>query len=524
MSESVEILISADDQASKKMIDASINIEKSSRRVESILDSLKSPADKYNEQLVELAKLQKEGAITADQFAAAQSKIEAKLKGNGNAIKDVGGQAKTASGFVGMLASMTGNSELANFAGQTAKISDEVGKLSEVSKAGGAGALAFKMGLVGLVGTLAVGIGKALGDVIFQTEKFTRAMEDAKNTSKELNDALASMRQKEFANRKEDIELIRDPEAKRAAHKQLLEELDRDINAVTRNVSKSKKEVEEWAGKWKVTGERKASEQMAKDELETDRARLVALKAQRDEIIQITSVRAAENESIRQSNEAKGKSESYLENLRQEIEYLKATKEEQIALDAARNTTEEDRGEAQRLLEERDAIIAKAEAEKLLASERQKAADAEAREAERAKQQAEQQVQRIEDIKKSEMERLEIQRIEIEQGKEAAKIKELMNKGVDEESARKIAAEEAAIDKLRENAKGEDERDVLTGKTPEAQAVKASEGRLTTRGPGEKTNELLREANIMLAKLGKLDDIDRSLKNTQPAVNFVGVA
>jgi hypothetical protein len=75
MSESIEILISAEDQASKKMLDASANIEKGGKRVENILNSLKSPAEKYNEQLEELARLQKEGAISSDQFAQAQEKI-----------------------------------------------------------------------------------------------------------------------------------------------------------------------------------------------------------------------------------------------------------------------------------------------------------------------------------------------------------------------------------------------------------------------------------------------------------------
>jgi hypothetical protein len=531
MSESIEILISADDQASKKMVDASINIEQSSKRVESILGSLKSPAEKYGEQLEELSRLQNEGAISADQFAAAQEKINQKIQGGGNAFKEVGGKAKSATEFVGVLASLTGNSEIAGFAGQIAGMTDKVGQFSEVSKEGGAGAFAFKLGLVSLVGTIAVGVGKAIGDAIFQTKKFERAMEAAKEKSKELNDAMASMRQQEFSNRKEDIELIRDPEDKQAAQKQLLDELNRDISAVTANVNKSQREVEEWADAWPlITGERKAASAMATEELANDKARLAALKAQRDEMIQITSVRAAENEAIRQANEAKDKSESYLENLRLEVEYLRATKEEQIELDAARNTTIEDRGEAQRLLEERDAILAKAEAEKELERTQQQARDAETRAAEQAKQRAKQQIQKIEDLKKSEMERLELQRIEIEQGKEAAKVKELMNQGLDEESARKIAAEEAAIEKLKETQTKQLSTNSSGGGDSKLQAF---ESRLLTRGPGDRRKdpsalleELISETKAVKEATEATASEVAEIKNNQlanPQLQVVGV-
>lgn len=552
MSESIEILISAEDQASKKMLDASANIEKGGKRVENILNSLKSPAEKYSEQLEELARLQQEGAISSDQFAQAQEKINQKIQGNANAFKEVGGKAKSATEFVGVLASLTGNSELAGYAGQLAGVTEKVGAFSEVAKEGGVGATAFKLGLVGLVGTVAMGLGKALGDWAFDTKKLAEEMEAAKVKAKELSAALIAMNSAFIAERREDIELIRDPDAKKAAYAELLDTLNRDLAAVEGNVRAGEKAVKEWSEAWQITGERKAAAEMAAADLANDKERLAELTKQRNELMKITSERAEQNRLLAEENAAKDSSEAYLQSLREEVELLKATKEERLAIEAARNTTEEDRGEAERLLKERDAILAKQEAERQLEAERKaaeadkaraaqeaiKAAEREAKikqdalkkqiaDAEAAKQkeadrrQAE--INRVEDIKKAEMQRLELQRIEIEQGKEAAKVKALMNQGVDEASAKRIAAEEAAIEKLKQNAKGEGEKEVIGGGDTGPQSINASQGRLTTRGPGEKTNELLREANNKLAKLNKLDDIDRNLKGGRPAVNFVGV-
>jgi hypothetical protein len=492
MSESVEILISADDQASKKFVDASANIEKSSKRVESILNSLKDPADRYNEQLEELARLQKEGAISSDQFNAAQAKLTEKIKGNGNAFKEMGGKAKSTTEFVGTLAALTGNSDLAGFAGQLAGITDKVGAFSDVAKGGGVGALAFKLGLVGLVGTLAVGAGKAIGDWAFDTKKLADEMEAAKMKSQELNAALIAMNSAFINEQREDIELIRDPEEKKAAYASLLDTLNRDLAGVQGNVRAGEKAVKEWSEAWQITGERKALAEMAAADLANDKARLAELTKQRNELMKITSERAAQNELIRQQNAAQDRSEDYIQSLRDEVELLKASKEERLAIEAARNTTAEDQGEAEQLLRERDALLAKAEAAKELEQVQQRAQEEQERAAAQAKQKAESDIKRIEDIKKAERERLELQRIEIEQGKEAAKVRALMNQGVDEASAKKIAAEEAAIEMLKERKEKAKSIEKSSGLLP---SVNAQESRLLTRGRVERVDQLVQIAS-----------------------------
>jgi hypothetical protein len=192
--------------------------------------------------------------------------------------------------------------------------------------------------------------------------------------------------------------------------------------------------------------------------------------------------------------------------LREEVQLLKASKEEQLQIEAAKNTTAEDRGEAEQLLRERDAIHAKMEAEKELEEERKRIRDEEQKAAELALQQAEQEKQRLDDLVKSETERLELRRIELERGKEAAKVQALINQGVDEATAKAIAAEEAALDRRQQQ-----KQDEQSGKKPlekkETPALQASESRLLTRGdsggPLDKTNQILERTQKHTEELAK---------------------
>ena len=512
MTEAVEILIKADDKASQKFAEVSANAGKASQKT-------------------------------------------------GNAFKEMGGRAKATTEFVGTLASLTGNTELAGLASMIAGATEKASAFSEVAKAGGAGATAFKLGLMGLAATAGGLVGKAIGDMIWKTKEAEREMKAATDAAKELDTQLQKTFQNAFANRKEDIELIRDPEEKRAAHKKLFDDLNRDISTAIANVDKSRRAVEEWEDAWQITGERKAMAVEAQQQLEVDKQKLEMMKAQRQEVIKLMSARVQENEQIRLANAAKDRSESYLDNLRKEVEYMKATREEQIKLDALRNTTDEDRGEAERLLKERDAINAKAEAEKELAESRRKAQEEQVRAAEkvaqdleRARQKAQEdrekeaakiaenaqrEIQRIEDIKTAEAQRLELQRIELEQGKDAAKVQDLINQGVDKAAAQQLAAEEAAIEKLKQKKADEAEQgktlNASTGGGP-APTLSASESRLLTRGPADQQSRWMEDAARSLRRImetttitadataaanEKLGFIDENTSNTLQMVPIV---
>lgn len=69
-------------------------------------------------------------------------------------IKDVSGRAKASTEFIGVLARSLGGSALGAYASELAGMTEKVSQFAEVSKTGAAGAMAFKVGLAGLVGRL----------------------------------------------------------------------------------------------------------------------------------------------------------------------------------------------------------------------------------------------------------------------------------------------------------------------------------------------------------------------------------
>jgi len=510
MSEAVEILIKADDQASAKLAVVATNAQNAGKK-------------------------------TADAF------------------KDSGQNVKATTDLFSQLASMTGNSELAGLANVVGGVSEKVGQFSEVSKKGALGAVGFRLGLMGLAAAGGFAVGKVLADIVWQTEKFERAMAQAKETAAEFDAQLKRVASSIASNARGDIDLIRNPEEKRAAYAKLLSDLNRDIQTASDVAGKSAREVEEWADAWQITGNRKQYALDAQDQLKTDNERLANLKEQRDELMKVVGARALEVAEIKAANEAKDKSENYIETLRQEVEYMKATREEQIKIDALRNTTTEDQGEAERLLRERDAIKAKQDAEREAAAEHKKqqedairAAEKAAEDAERARQKeqedrdkaaekiaenARNEVKRVEDIIAAERERMELQKIEMELGQEAANAQQLINQGVDETTAKQLAAEQAAIDKAKQDKA--DEAAKLKGqetggkKTGPAPALAAMESRLLTRGSGsdpmDKTNKILEATKKHTEELAKfnakqLEQQQKIAENTAKGSKLVPVS
>lgn len=557
MSEAVEILIKADDQASQQVKTAAVNLDASMKRVAQIFSSLESPADKLNAQLQELAQAQADELITAEQFAAGQAKITEKLKqysdatskaanqvseaqtraaqvlssletpaeryskqlielnilhrqgalnadelaqaqdrlrqkfeGTGGAVETAGAKTKLATVALQSVANLSGQGGLASLAGQIGEVAEKSELLTGSLKGGGAGALVMKAGLVALVAGVGAKIGTALGHWIFQTDKFERAMKRAADASAEFDTQIKSLQASLKSDRMEDIELIRDPEEKQAAYKKLFADITRDLETTSQQVAKSEREVEAWAEAWQITGDRKAYAKMAEEQLAIDKQRLATLRAELAETGKLVGEREKLNAQKREENAAKDKSESYIQSLRDELEILKATKDEQIEIEAIRNTVPANEDEAIRLLKERDAILAKIEAEEKLAQTQKDAAEAEKarRDAEEAAAQkereaAEQDRRNIEELIGAEEDRLELQRIELEQGKEAAKAKALMNEGVDPATARRLAKEEAEIERLREAANDKEKESKKENKTAgPTQTLTATEGRLLTRG------------------------------------------
>ncbi len=417
-------------------------------------------------------------------------------------IKTSGENAKKSTEFFGVIATTLGGSELGSYAGQLANITDKTSQFAEVQKLGGAGALAFKAGIVGVVGVLAYQVGSAIGNVIFQTQKWTDSLAKALEKSKELASVAAKNQATRFSDRKEDIEIFQNPAAKKEAYTQLLQQIKTELKSVESQTRGSQKAAEDWNAAWQITGNRKGYAEQANAKLAEDKERLKALQDERAEIEKMLSPRTEENrliaerqalvaqaddnvkklkeeigllegkvkfysveeeqltkkrDLIKSTQEKTKTSDEFINQLKSEVELLKAKGDEVFALEAKQKTNGAfAQNEAVTLLKEKQALTDKQEAEK------------------QATEQKENEIKRVNDLRQTELERLEQVRVLLEKGKEAAHAFNLEKQGLSKTEAANIARQQAELDKIK--AKPEANKQQAT---PE---LKATESRLLTRG------------------------------------------
>jgi len=406
-------------------------------------------------------------------IAAASREVENRIKN----IKDVGGKAKASTEFIGTLVGSLGGSEIAGFASQLGGLTEKVSAFSEVQKTGGAGALAFKAGLVAAAGAIAFQVGNALGNVIFQTEKWTEALKKATDESKKLEATAASLRSERFSDAQADIELIRDPEKKRSEYEKLLGDLKTNIVSVEGQVRSSQKAVQEWDEAWQITGNRKGFAEQAKLQLEQDKDRLKQLQEQQKEIQRLIGIES-EREQIRQRNAAIDADEKYLETLGKQIAMLQATKEDESGLAAIREQAAQ---ATSGLLETDAAKQAEDKLKQIQLLQQEIELEKKAREEKKAalKEIADLEFNSVMAAEKAfiaERDRLAEQKVLLEQGAEAAHAMRLAKQGISEEDAKSFAAQQAELDKQKQVQEKMKARE-------SAQPLQAVSSRFLTRGP-----------------------------------------
>ncbi len=416
------------------------------------------------------------------QSAKAVDGLDAGLK----RIKESGGQAKKSADFARIIASSLGGSEIGSYIAQMGEAAQKTSEFAEVQKIGGAGALAFKAGLVSLVGALSFQVGQGLGNLIFQTEKWQKELDGAIAKSKEFASEAMKLSTIRFGESREDIELIRDPDIKKAKYAELLKATDDGIRGVEQGLARSRAEDKEWNEGW-LNGT--AGQKVAEALVSEGEASLKNLIAQRDELAKLTNERTVANAELKKQNELQDKSEAYVETLRQQLAVLKATNDEKAGVIAAQNTVsvevqtsggnakpqaETDREVATRILKEIDAIAAKAEAEKIAADELRK-----------IETEKENNAKRIIALKENELTKLAEETILLNQGREAANAFALEKQGLAKEDALSIAREREQLDRQKDAIK-EAEKQAGKQKPLEAAPINvAVESRLLTRGGGD---------------------------------------
>lgn len=346
---------------------------------------------------------------------------DAKLK----QFKTVAASGKASAELTGTLAKTLGGTALGAFSGELAGITERISAFSEVSQQGAGGALAFKAGLAGVAAVAGFKIGTMIGDWAYETERFTKQLQDANIELLKAADKAAQIKALKLGVATEKIDLIDDPAARDDALRQQFAELSRQASEQVKKIELIKAEqeaalslAESWIG---VSDEVKAANQ-----------------AEIEGVNRVLAVIEAEQQKI----------ENKLNLELRGIEQAKKAKQDAAAAELKHAS-------------EVEAAQKKAEDEKQRAIDKQMA-DA----------------KRIADLKQAEFANLERQKILLNEGEEAAHAFALAQKGLDEATANRIAAEQASIDKAVEEKNAKSASFTV--------GIQATESRLLTRGPAEK--------------------------------------
>jgi hypothetical protein len=430
--------------------------------------------------------------IQAEDQASAKAVYAAKNIENAvSGVKEVGSKAKASTEFIGVLAGQLGGAEFATAAQGVAGITEKIGQFSEVMKLGGAGAMAFKTGLVALVGVMSVQFGKSIGEMIFGIDDVAGRMEAAAKESENFANHMIKLAGIKLSDQVEDLTLIRDPNKQQRAAVELFGSIGKEVDDAVASFQYYSREAE------KATASKQGAEVIADLQNEADKYMEIAsaLRNQQNQLGEKYSAHAQQVRLIKEQQAVEDAAAARKAQIDQStISTLRNVNYQYIALtksaEEARRAQLQDQGLG-------DADIKRIMfAEKTLKAEQDKdAAKKKAQDEEKSR------LQRIADLGKSELQRLEEQKILLEQGEQAAEAFRLQQQGLDKDTALAIAAAKA---QFAEAAKKKEMKATIS--TPD---LAAKESRLLTRGKADDSQKKI-EANT-LATVGKLDKVTEAI-------------
>lgn len=436
-----------------------------------------------------------------DQASAKIAQAAANIDRSVKKIKDVGGKAKASTEFIGQLANQLGGTAIGNYAGQLAGLTEKISQFAEVSKAGSAGALAFKAGLVGAVAVLSVNVGKSIGDWYFETQKWNDELDRSIALSAKLSQKLNDLKTQEIRDELARISLNPDLD-EQAAQIQVLIDKEREryndiVDNVDGTIAKKEEEKKKLEALFNLSNAMKDlgvniidnPDLRAKEkEIEIEKQQAEAIKKTIDELERKIGF---ERELAIEANE-----KSVIRNLEQELALLKANEEEARKLKAEyAGLTGEAAARAVELMKEADA-------EKQLKEEAKKAEE----ERKKAFEQEQAARKRLIDLLANENQKLQERAIAIEKGSEAARAFALESQGVTKAEAERIAAREEELNRMERSKQVEQNR------KEQNPALQASQSRTLMRGSGEgfqvkiadstrKTVDILAEIRVLQREL-----------------------
>jgi hypothetical protein len=396
--------------------------------------------------------------------------------------------ATASAGAFQALGSAMGGLPFAAQIGQFSALAQQVKSLNQNMAGGRLQMLGMTAAMGAAAAVAGFQLGKAIGDVIFQTKKYNEEIDKGIQRSNEMASRMAALAQQQRQERVEGIELIRDPEAKAKAQQEYINSLNRELAGTENNMRAAQKELEQHTNQWTIwRGERAASMKMAENEIEQARQRHKALQEERDAIQRRNRI-AAEQAPIIAENQRLDALDKVVETIQQQNAQLRLGNDEyQRQLELSNAITAAERQRIEQLQAEREQL---------------KKAEEDRQESERKQQQTKQASDAF-------LQNLEAQKILLTEGQEAADEYRARLSGVSEEAieqGRLLRQEIAAL----QDAQEETADKLETSFTP---GVTAKETRLLTGRSGVRDDPVFKVQQNTFALLKEFREEKRTQRN-----------
>lgn len=285
MSDAVEILLSVDDQASEA-------VSKAANKVNSV------------------------------------ERDAAKAKPSIMGIEKAG---RTAGDAIGRIGDTLDLPELSRASGAIGAIAEQLQNAKEASEG-------MKLGFVGTAGvaggvlTASIGIGKAIGDVVFQTSQWEERLKGALSVSSQLSARQGRMAQQAFGDQLARLDASGAPDA---SYLELIKQIKREAEGVSRNLNAEMSKLNKMSGVWASTFGQYET-QLLQANIDAFQGQLEQLKEQENVVERLLTV----EREITKERERKSRLESedkFIKQLEQELELMSASAEEQDKIIAMRN-------------------------------------------------------------------------------------------------------------------------------------------------------------------------------------------
>lgn len=435
-----------------------------------------------------------------------------------NSVKSAGGTAKKSADLYRAFGASLGGLPFGNVIGQFGELADKVGQFGEVAKAGAAGSLALKAGLVGVVAVAGYQAIKMLSEWVDQTDKLKQANKDMREEMQRTFEQEQRNLQKLLELRMREVDYATESGRNSAINREI-GNVNNDLIRARNELATAEEDVRYWREIQQDTDTWGSNREtidnhvaVAEQQLEQERQRLRLLEEQKEKLEEMADPRLRDMQQAREAEQAQRarmeSGEQYVRTLRQELELERATEEERRKLLAIRNTeTEAQRDEAIRLQAELDKTrqLKKEEQERAAAKEKEEAAAAAAAKA------REQEFAKIKEGIRSQVEGYEQQVRVLTQGEEAAKAYALQQDGTSASTANALAKVDALMGQANKMAGAGPDASLSarggrlsTGRAEVNQQLEAAKQAVKIQ---EKMAELLEQANATLAEIRSREGI-----------------